>query len=289
MNAAEVFDQVDRIDPDLTVISTTFGTLEADLAWAARLKMRHRNTPVGLRGAPCYVQAEEILSRSADIDFCVQGDYEIIFRDVVLAGHQNAAGVSYREAGKVIHARHTAFAEDLDQLPFADRSAIDGALYRVRFFGKQQATIHVQRGCPFECSYCLAPVVSGQRVRRRSPSSIVDEIIQIREKKVRFFFFRAETFTIEREWTLELCQLLQERCPGVLWVTTTRADMVDHELLAAMSSAGCYGLSFGVETGSAEIGERIHKPVKPQQTLRAMRLCDEHHVISLVYVLLDFL
>lgn len=281
--------EIDSFRPDLIVLATTFATLDADLAWAARLRDRFPTAAIGVRGAPCYVMDVEILSRSAAVDFCVQGEYEIVFDDIVRWGIQRARGVTYRKGGAIVRPADVPKVEDLDSLPWADRTAIDPSLYTVRGIGEPQATVRVQRGCPYPCTYCLVHTVSGNKARHRSPRSIANEVTQILESGISSVYFRAETFSLDREWALAVCRELERYCPGVRWVTTTRIERVDDELLGAMRAAGCYGVSFGMDVASPEIAKHVRKLASLETAQRAMRLCDKHRLISLGYLMTGFI
>jgi anaerobic magnesium-protoporphyrin IX monomethyl ester cyclase len=166
---------------------------------------------------------------------------------------------------------------------------LDPSLYRVRGTPWPQATIHVQRGCPFPCSYCLVATVTGKKARHRSPDDIAREMATLRKEGTRFFYLRAETLTLDRSWARELARAIQLEVPDARWVSATRVDVVDAETLNALGRAGCYGLSFGVETGSLEIGRRVKKVPELDVTRAAFRACDDARIASLMYVMLGFL
>jgi radical SAM superfamily enzyme YgiQ (UPF0313 family) len=180
-------------------------------------------------------------------------------------------------------------ASDLDALPWPDRSVIDERLYRVRWIGAPQATIHVQRGCPFPCTFCLVHMVSGDRARHRSPASVAAEMAAVGRRGIRYFYLRGDTFSLDRTWAIRTCDAIARVCPDARWVTTTRVECVDDEVLAAMRRAGCYGVSFGVDVASARIGAEVQKPPDLARARTAMRLCDRHGIVSLGYFMIGFL
>lgn len=271
--------------PDLVVLVVTFGSLADDLAWAPRIRAQLPHVPIGVRGTPCYVHAEEILRDHADVDFCVRGEYELVFAEIARGGFRDAPGVISREGG----ANPAPRADDLDALPWPDRDAIDASLYPVRANGAPQATVRVQRGCPFPCSYCLVHTVSGAQARHRSPANVAEEIRSLQEKGFRWFYLRADTFSLDRKWAIETSNEIATQCPGARWVTTTRVECVDDEVVAAMARGGCYGISFGIDVASDEIGARVDKRPDLARAREAMRLCDRHGVLSLGYFMIGFL
>jgi radical SAM superfamily enzyme YgiQ (UPF0313 family) len=288
LNDEEFKRRIEDFRPDLLLLTITFGSLEADLVWARELRKLLPEIPLGLRGAPCYVRAEELLKYNPSVDFCLHGDYELIFCSIIESGLEGSPGVTYRSASGVISKGCLAYAEDLDELPTPDRSGIEVRRYKVRGLGYPQATIRVQRGCPFPCTYCLVHTVSGNRARHRSADSIVREIQQLLRDGIRYFYLRAETFSLDRQWALKLCRELALHCPGMRWVTTTRVELVDEELLVAMKHAGCYGISFGLDTASKESAQRARKPLRQGEAKQVFTLCRRHRILSLAYLMIGF-
>lgn len=289
LSAEETLELVARLAPDLVIIVVTFGTLDEDLAWADRLRRAHPRVPIGVRGAPCYVLAEDILARAPAVDFCVRGEYELVFDSIARHGFRRAVGTVYRDGDRVVCPAPSGLAADLDALPRPDRSVIDASLYKVRGLGLAQATVRVQRGCPFPCTYCLVHTVSGDKARHRSPESVAAEMAEVQRTGIDFFYLRADTFSLDRRWAEQTCDAIAERCPGARWVTTTRVECVDDRVLAAMRRAGCYGISFGIDAASRLIGEKVKKKPDLERARAAMRGCDAHGIVSLGYAMIGFL
>ena len=137
------------------------------------------------------------------------------------------------------------------------------------------ATIETARGCPSSCAYCLAPIISGKKVRRRSPKSVVAEMTECFEKYgIDSFFMKADTFTIDAEWTRSFCDALDESPIGgkVRFVANSRAKPLDEDLLERMRKSGCDLVAFGFESGSDETLQRIRKGISTEDSRRAIAL-----------------
>ena len=75
--------------------------------------------------------------------------------------------------------------------------------------GNPIATIATSRGCGAKCTYCLTPIISGTHIRYRSPESIFKEIKEcVEEYEIKDFFFKSDTFTMNRFWVEKLCNFL---------------------------------------------------------------------------------
>ncbi|MCA9505680.1 MAG: radical SAM protein [Spirochaetaceae bacterium] len=273
--------------PDLVVLVTTHGSLQDDLLYAKPLRDALPGVRIAVRGAPAYTHAEAILAQAPGVDCCVRGDYELVFERIVREGI-GGAGTVYRDGLGVRSGGPPPMAADLDALPRPARSVVDPGRYRVRGLGAPQATVRVQRGCPFPCSYCLVHTVSGDRARHRSPGSVADEVAALCEAGIRHFYLRAETFSLDRRFAIETSLEIARRAPAARWVTTTRAECVDDEVVGAMAQGGCYGISFGLDVGSEAIGRRVGKRPDAARAHEAMRLCDRHGVLSLGYLMIGF-
>jgi len=94
----------------------------------------------------------------------------------------------------------------------------------------------------------------------------------------RGIYFINDNFTLRKKATAELCNLMIENKLDLQWVCDTRVDLVDDELLALMSKAGCKVIWFGVESGSTKVLQRIGRNTTPEQVQTAFKLCKKHGI-----------
>jgi len=80
-----------------------------------------------------------------------------------------------------------------------------------------------------------------------------------------------DLFTVSREQVMELCRLLTESEMQIKWTCNSRVDFVDEEMLKAMAQAGCWMISWGIESGNEEILRRAHKGTRLEQVRQALR------------------
>ena len=92
----------------------------------------------------------------------------------------------------------------------------------------------------------------------RSVDSISVELENLRrEHDVRHITFKDDVFTIRKERTVALCEVLKEM--KLTWDCVTRVDTFDPELLSVMKESGCTGIKIGVETGSERLMKMIDR------------------------------
>jgi radical SAM superfamily enzyme YgiQ (UPF0313 family) len=131
--------------------------------------------------------------------------------------------------------------------------------------------IVTSRGCPAGCTYCIKHVSYQYGTRLRSPRLLVDEIKQLKERGIHNIHMYADLFTVNREQVMELCRLLIEEKVEIKWTCNSRVDYVDEEMLKQMGAAGCWLISWGIESGSEQILKHARKGAYPDKAERALR------------------
>jgi anaerobic magnesium-protoporphyrin IX monomethyl ester cyclase len=156
----------------------------------------------------------------------------------------------------------------LDQLPFPARHLLPLNLYKI------PGTLITSRGCPSRCIFCAAQAMSGGMYRVRSPRNVLAEIEEMRTKyKPPFYFVADDTFTVLRSRTREICAGLKRM--GVRWICESRVNFVNEELLREIADSGCFGIQFGVESGSQTVLDSIRKGITVDQVRKAVRRARE--------------
>ncbi|MBF0323971.1 MAG: radical SAM protein [Alphaproteobacteria bacterium] len=179
---------------------------------------------------------------------------------------------------------------DLDKLPLPaihlskiDRYRLTFALPKYRNVGPY-VSIMMTRGCPFKCTYCSessAVKYGGDLVsmRFRSPKNIVDEIEHhYRKHNIRHFFFMDSNITLKKRHTIEMCEEIIRRQLPITFEGWTRANLINEELVALMVKAGLIRMSFGIESGDAEIMKIIKKEVPHEAIREAFRLIGKYGI-----------
>jgi anaerobic magnesium-protoporphyrin IX monomethyl ester cyclase len=187
-------------------------------------------------------------------------------------------GIAYRTGEQVIATTARALVEDLDQLPYPERNYEPGEI-----LGRGIMPILASRGCARTCSFCsihtFYRAAPGKIVRTRKPAEVVKEMRLLHEERgVRIFLFQDDDFPLFgktwRKWAGEFVdELHRSGLPEkVIWKMNCRADAVDRELFIRMRDAGLYLVYMGLESGSEQGLETLHKQITVEQNLRAVNL-----------------
>lgn len=273
-----------RLQPDAIVMSITNATVLGDMKAFDIAKSVNRDIVTIAKGALFYACDVKALDRDAfhSMDFALFGEAETIINDLLteLRRRGNAGltpGVIARREGLFMRHRERKFDADLDRLPFPARDLLRNDLYVRPDTGEPQATIQTARGCPSRCVFCLTPAISGQKVRQRSAGNVVDEIEQcVNEFGIRNFFFKADTFTMNKRYVIDICREILKRGLDIQWVANSRVDTIDSERLEWMKRAGCWLVAFGLESGDDEILRHMKKDATCEDARRAVKLVKSH-------------
>ena len=283
------------------LLVTTTPTFASDARFAAWVRRRHPDVALVAWGTLPTALPERAIAEGPALDAVILGEPEGAVGDLcdLLKKHPEkpARALLAEVPGMMVRgpdgrARHTGPrlpTEDLDALPWAARDLVDNARYTEPSTGAPFTVIQVSRGCPYPCTYCTVANYHGKPQRWRSPESLVAEVRHCVERfGIRSFLFLSDLFTFDRARVLALCDALRASGLDVRWFCNSRADTIDAALALAMRAAGCYLVSFGVESASPTIQRTIKKPVKPERFREAAEACRAAGIRSYFYWVLGF-
>jgi len=143
--------------------------------------------------------------------------------------------------------------DNLDKLPFP-------AYYKLNPKDYQRINIIASRGCPFKCTFCdVAPFWQHCNISR-SIDNVIEEIYYFQDIfHFKRFGFSDDNFVLDRKKVLEFCDKFKKSGINAQWSAYGRVNLMDDILMKKMSKAGCYGIFFGVESGSNRVLKKIKK------------------------------
>ncbi|HOO91315.1 MAG TPA: radical SAM protein [Syntrophales bacterium] len=223
--------------------------------------------------------ADDALEKVTDLDAAVTGLSDKVYRDLVetiRSGNdiENIPGLLTRSSRlqQVLSKKDLA----MDGSP-PDHELVSEGRYANRLM-LSDIPAHVIKGsfgCPFNCVFCCwAPCT----FRTRDVESIVDEMEYIRKTKgISAFAIFDATFTAIPKRITEFCSMVLRRDMKISWSCESRVD-IDSSILSLMREAGCFSLSFGVESGSPRVLKAIDKKIMPEQVVEFSKACDKEGI-----------
>jgi SAM-dependent methyltransferase len=144
---------------------------------------------------------------------------------------------------------------------------------RSRTQGEHVYTVIVARGCPFKCGFCSR--IHGKAVRFHSVDRVLQEVeLLIRDYGATEINFEADTITMSKRWMTQFCVAMTRTALNekIRWTCESRVDTVTESMLEDMRRAGCWQISYGVETGSQRLLDLIQKGTRIKQIERTFAM-----------------
>ncbi|MCL5883473.1 MAG: B12-binding domain-containing radical SAM protein [Actinobacteria bacterium] len=268
--------------PDMVVINTATPSIDSDIAVSSLAKAAYPETRTLAMGIHPSALPESCFEMDAELDMVVRGEPEYTIREAATALRDGkpldgVAGLLYRgEDGEIHTNRKRPFIQSLDKLPFPAWDLIDTNLYTLPFSGKRFLLVATARGCPYGCTFCANKIFYGAKLRRRSPQRVVDEMQwAVEQFGIRDFLIWSESFTTDQGYAIETAEEIMRRGLDISWVCNSRVDTVSPKLLRTIKKAGCWMIGFGIESGSQEVLDSVHKGTTISDAVRSVRMAHE--------------
>jgi anaerobic magnesium-protoporphyrin IX monomethyl ester cyclase len=140
-------------------------------------------------------------------------------------------------------------------------------------------------GCPFTCEFCLDNQLY-RKVLYRDVDDMVEELVALDHAGFREVYFQDLTFGLNKRIATEFLDKLIARRLRLRWLCTTRVDVATPDFLQRMRRAGCYGIEFGVEHGSAAVRQRVTKRLSDERIRRVFADCRRLGIETTAFILL---
>jgi radical SAM superfamily enzyme YgiQ (UPF0313 family) len=177
----------------------------------------------------------------------------------------------------------------IDEIVFPAFDLIDPKTYKRNIGGVASLPILTSRGCPFSCAFCGLNRMHKLKpsIRFSSPSQVANDIKRIKEEfGINAINFQDDIFTMKHERLFEILKLIEPmnivfRCHG-------RAGLDNEEVYKRLAQAGCSQVSWGIESGSQEILNRMNKNVKVQDNLNVIRWAKKYGISARAFFVIGF-
>jgi anaerobic magnesium-protoporphyrin IX monomethyl ester cyclase len=179
-------------------------------------------------------------------------------------------GLAWRNGEEIVVNLPRLFIKDLNDLPIPMHELLPLQKYRMPLIKGPFTFIVSSRGCPAGCTYCIKHVSYQYTARLRSPKLIMEELWQLKKHGINNIHMYADLFTVNRDQVVELCQLMIVEKINIRWTCNSRVDYVDEEMLNLMAQAGCWLISWGIESGNEQILKHAHKGAYPDKAEKSL-------------------
>jgi len=265
--------------PDIVGL-TSYTSNVVDAANIARsVKETSARTVTVLGGFHASALPEMTLREFPEFDYLIFGEGEATFCELVKEislgnACKERPGLTWRQGETILQGPPRTLIEDLDSIPFPDRSLVPIHKYipsPSNYFRLPSSGILLSRGCPFRCKYCSKPVFL-HRIRFRSSENFLNEI-QTCGRDFGIFDFRLEDEgpTANPKKMTELCEEIVRKKLNITWKCFSRIDTANDRLLRLMRTAGCYHVTYGIDSANPATLHRIKKDVNLDQAKQVVK------------------
>ena len=286
---AEMEKDVSNYQPDYVFLDVTTPSLKMDLKSAALIKkVSPKSVAIG-RGAHFTIYDKQALLDYPDLDIVLRNEYEFAAREIMSGvSWEKILGITYRKEGQIIR-NESRPPMDLDEIPFPDKDWLDVTKFIRPDTGQPQTIIRIGEGCPYECVYCLAGVVNGNKIRLRSPQNVIDEIKEnVSKYGITDFLFRSDGFTYNNKWVLDFCNKIKQEGLNITWACNARVKSCNLATLKTMKEAGCWAIGIGIESGSQDSLDKMKKGFVLDEAVEFIKLVKLSKIKAFTYFVIGF-
>lgn len=266
-----------RKNPKYIAITCTSATYYQAIEIATVAKTLQPDITVLVGGTHVSSLVSESL-RVNNFDYVFVGEADYSFAQFLQGvDPKNIEGIAFRGAnGEICFTPNKSFIMNLENFVFPDYTLYDLTKYELSpLHSKNNPVVWLEtsRGCPFNCQICNK-VVHGQTFRAKSAQRVIDEIKYLLSIGIKEFHIADDGFSSDMNRAEQICDMIIENKLDFSWacVNGIRVDRVNKSLLRKMKQAGCYRISFGIESGNQSVLDHLGKRVTLEQIRNSVKL-----------------
>lgn len=252
-------DLIAQQDADLFGFGSISSSYPLTIRVAKSLKVLRPDCTIVFGGPQASIVDVATLAAFPFVNYLLRGEAERTLPVLVeeLQGErrfERVPSLTYRVNGHPLRNESAPVIQDLDALP-SPAYHLTGELK-----GATMASLELGRGCPFSCTFCSTNDFFRRKFRLRSPERVLADMKSIHAQYgIGHFDLVHDMFTVDRRRVVAFCDAMIASATRFTWACSARTDCIDEELMELMHDAGCRGIFFGVETGSARMQKIIDK------------------------------
>lgn len=208
-------------------------------------------------------------------DYALTGEAEYSFPALIQALASDAPDAEIdaipglRRADLLLPPAPPALVQDLDALGLPNFDAMllplyQRAGYRYRNGERKQAPLLATRGCPYECAFCEAPMLSGRKIRKHSTDYLRELLLHLRTAfDVTHVNIVDDNFSFYPAYAIAFCEMVlaTPQLADMTFATPNglRVERSNAEMFKAMKAAGWARVIFAPESGSQRMVDVMAK------------------------------
>ncbi|MFA6308529.1 MAG: B12-binding domain-containing radical SAM protein [Clostridia bacterium] len=239
--------------PDVAAFPCYIWNIEYVYKLCENIKKVLPQTVIVLGGPEVSYDSPEVLKANKNIDYIIGGEGEIAFRNLI-------EGLSKEEKPDESYIKGIAVSNP-DNIPSPYSSQmLESTKNKILYFESQ-------RGCPFNCSYCLSSVSEG--VRYFSLDRVKRDLKKLIDEKTEQIKFVDRTFNCNKERAKDIFKYIIENNKESRFHFEVAADLFDDEMFYILKDApiGLIQLEIGIQTLNETVLDLIKRKTDSKAVL----------------------
>ena len=277
-------DLIDQYNPDLIGFSFMTGNCRWAFATAKELKQRF-NKPIIFGGVHPTLFPEDIDLSYVDYICIGEGEYPVLELMNAIENGEDCSAIQnlwVKKNGSVVKNPLRDLIQDFDSLPLPYREIY----YSYKFIRDLPIKRFISGiGCPFHCTFCHNPMQleiykgKGTFVRKKSVGRVIKEIQHVKDRFVlKRVHFSDDIFVLDKKWLERFLQAYRKEI-NLPFSCNIRVDQVNEKIIKEMYKSGCWGISFGIESGSERIrNEILKKQLKEEDIINNSKIIKKYGI-----------
>ena len=271
------------MEADVVCFHAFSSTMPKTIEFIKKIKAVRPKVPIIIGGTHASVMVEDTL-QYCDVVVKQEGDEtlpEVFERWKNDHDLSKVLGVGYWDNGVVKQNPDRPFTQEFETIPDLEliHGYMDWPRWKLLLKKKMRwQVLQTTRGCPWNCSFCIAPRELGRGYRLRSIDSVIADI-KYQQKLVgtKYFFIVDNHFTVNRERTKELLNRIIEEKVDWYGICFTRIEVAyDEEILRLLKQAQVNTLYVGLESFDNRVLKGLNKKQGHETIRKNLRTIKAH-------------
>lgn len=159
-----------------------------------------------------------------------------------------------------------------------DENSIDWRYFEPSFF-TPTTYMRTARSCPFKCSFCNYPEMSGEH-NLAEIETVRAELRYLVDCGLKYIIFVDDTFNVPLPRFKKICKMMIEERFDLKWISFFRCSNADDECFDLMQRSGCLGVYLGIESGDQVILKNMDKFADVEKYKAGIRKLHERGILT---------
>ncbi len=262
-----IFNMIENIKPYVIGINILTGLFDESKKIIECVKEKFPHIPLIAGGPHPSVEALLTFEQIEHLDAICVGPGEEVCLDIMEGKKfDEIPGLMVRGAFEKYKKRDVEM--NIDKYPFPNYHLVNHPFYSTYSTGStfgwltRSLCVLTSRSCPFSCKFCASDY--SKPFRYHSSEYVVELVKYLSNFDINTIMFFDDTIALVEKRLVEICEgFISSKLflpyGRLRWYTQIRADQAKPELLRLMREAGCFYVSFGIESGSDTILQTLNK------------------------------